>query len=346
MTIWEAEPTALDKAAADWMVAESICMRLPLLISSILFSVVAFPAAHAASGPLEKPKPPKMRKSDLTIRVDDTGWGEAKTEEVESVLHAVADELATRVPVRLPISIVVSHTDREPMVLYEKGGAGEYRVRLHAKDRRWGEYVYEFAHELCHIISNYDAHLRRDSRKYNQWFEETLCETASLYTLRSMAVTWSSAPPRPGWERHAAKLQAFAQQLIMEEHRHLPEDTPLAEWLRDHEEALRNDPYLREKNEVVAKLLLPLFEQEPENIDSLHYLNLDPAEARADLQQYLHAWYDNAPTRHKTFVASVLKLLGFEAMTIGQVAHRPAPATTAATAATPPAAGQAGPTRH
>lgn len=284
-------------------------MRLPLLISSILFGVVLAPAAHAAPGPVEKPK---MRKSDLTIRVDDVGWGEAEKEEVESVLHAVADELATRVPVRLPISIVVSHTDREPMVLYEKSGTGEYQVRLHAKDRRWGEYVYEFAHELCHIMSNYDAQLRRDSRKYNQWFEETLCETASLYTLRSMAVTWNSAPPRPGWERDAAKLQAFAQQLILEEHRHLPEGTPLAEWLREHEEALRNDPYLREKNEVVAKLLLPLFEKDPENVDSLHYLNLEPAEAKADLQKYLHAWYDNAPVRHKTFVASILKLLGVD----------------------------------
>lgn len=316
-------------------------MRLPLLISSILCSVVLTPPAHAA--PVTTEKPPKMRKSDLSIRVEDAGWGEADREEVESVLHAVADELAGRVPVRLPISIVVSHTEREPMVLYEKGGAGEYQVRLRANDRRWGEYIYEFAHELCHIMSNYDTHLGRSSHKYNQWFEETLCETASLYTLRSMAVTWKSAPQRPDWKQYAAKLEAFAEQLIMEEHRNLPDGTPLAEWLRENEEKLRNDPYLRDKNEIVAKLLLPLFEQDPENMDCLHYLNLEPAEAKADLQQYLHAWYDNAPPRHKTFVASILKLLGVDAPIRGQVAHRPA-APTGPEAA--PAAGQAGPTRH
>jgi hypothetical protein len=324
------------------MFVESIGMRLPLLISSILFWVVLTPSANAVSGLAEKSS--KTRKSDIAIRVEGEGWGEADTEEVESVLHAVADELATWVPVRLPISIVVSHTDREPMVLYEKEGTGEYRVRLHAHDRRWGEYVYEFAHELCHIMSNYDAHRSRDSRKYNQWFEETLCETASLYTLRSMALTWSSAPPRPGLERYAARLNAFAQQLIMEEHRNLPDGTPLAEWLRENEEALRNDPYLREKNEIVAKLLLPLFEQDPENIDSLHYLNLDPAEARADLQQYLHAWYDSAPARHKTFVASILKLLGVETPLGVRVYVKPAAPKYPEGGAG--SAGQAGPSKH
>jgi hypothetical protein len=197
-------------------------------------------------------------------------------------------------------------------VLYEKGSGGEYQVRLHANGRRWGEYVYEFAHELCHIMSNYDAHAGRDSRKYNQWFEETLCETASLYTLRSMAVTWKTRPPRPGWEAYADKLRDFADRLIGEGHRALPEGTSLAAWLRENEERLRNDPYLRAQNEVVARLLLPLFEQDPENVDSLHYLNLDPGDARSDLQRYLHAWYDHAPPRHKTFVASVLRLLGVD----------------------------------
>ena len=317
-------------------------MRLPLLISSILCWVVLTPPANAAPGPNEKP--PKMRKSDLSIRVEDAGWGDADREEVESVLHAVADELASRVPVRLPISVVVSHTERDPMVLYEKGGAGEYQVRLHANDHRWGEYVYEFAHELCHIMSNYDTHLGRDTRKYNQWFEETLCETASLFTLRSMAARWESAPPRPGWEKYAATLRVFALQLIEEEHRELPGGTPLAEWLRDNEAQLRDDPYLREKNEIVAKLLLPLFEQDPENMDSLHYLNLDPAEAKAGLQQYLHAWYDNAPARHKTFVASVLKLLGVEAPIGVHTAIRPAAAKDPEDI--PPAAGQAGPSKH
>lgn len=317
-------------------------MRMSLVISSILCGLVLSPNAHAVSRLAEKSS--KMRKADLTIRVEGPGWGAADREEVESVLYAVADELATQVPVKLPISIVVTHTDREPMVLYEKGGGGEYQVRLHANDRRWGEYVYEFAHELCHIMSNYDAHLGLDSRKYNQWFEETLCETASLYTLRSMAVAWKIAPPRQGWEKHATKLHAFAQQLIMEGHRDLPEGTALAEWLKDNEETLRNEPYLREKNEVVAKLLLPLFEKDPDNVDSLHYLNLDPGEARTDLQHYLQTWYGNAPARHKIFVASILKLLGVDPPTGVRVALKPAvPDRPEGGAAS---AGQAGPSKR
>ncbi len=286
-------------------------MRVPLVISSLLFWLVLNPNVYAGAG--QPDKPPKHRKSAVAIRVEGDGWGVAAKDEIETVLKAVADELTARVPVKVAVPIAVTHTDRAPMVLYEKGGAGEYQVRLHAGDRRWGEYVYEFAHELCHIMSNYDAHGGLDSRKYNQWFEETLCETASLHTLRSLAVAWESAPPRPGWERHARDLGAFAELLINEGHRQLPEGVPLAAWLRENEETLRNDPYLREKNETVAKLLLPLFENDPEGVASLHYLNLDPADARTDLEQYLHCWYDRAPPRHKTFVAGILKLLGVEA---------------------------------
>lgn len=287
-------------------------MRVPLVISSLLFWLVLNPNVYAGTG--QPDKPPKHRKSGVTIRVEAGGWGVADKNEVESVLNAVADELTARVPVGLAVPIVVAHTEREPMVLYAKGGKGEYQVRLHAKDRRWGEYIYEFAHELCHIMSNYDAHGGIASRKYNQWFEETLCETASLYTLRSMAVTWQTDPPRAGWEAHAKKLGAFAELLISEGHRELPEGTSLAGWLRENEETLRNEPYLRDKNEIVARLLLPLFENDPDGVASLHYLNLDPADARSNLEEYLHCWYDRAPARHKTFVASILKLLGVDAL--------------------------------
>lgn len=165
-------------------------------------------------------------------------------------------------------------------------------MHLTARNRRWAKFAYEFAHELCHVMSSYEENVGADTTKYNQWFEEALCEAASLFTLKCMADTWeASSPPPPDWAAHASALRRYADRLIEEGHRKLPARTALAAWLRQNEDQMRNDPYLREKNEVVANLLLPLFERNPENWGALRYLNLDPEDARSSLRQYLENWY-------------------------------------------------------
>jgi len=279
-------------------------MRLPLIIASILCSVIY--SSQTWATPLKKPV--NSRKLGLTIKVEGEGWGNVRKETIESVLYSVADELMSRLPKKLHAPIVVTHTDGNPVALYERGENGEYRVALHARESNWHLYTYEFAHELCHILSNYEENVRPGDSKYNQWFEETLCETASLFTLKNLAGTWQTSPPSPEWSAETEKLNRFFNLLISEGHRQLPPHSPLSEWLGSNEERLRQDPYLREKNEVVANLLLPLFQRNPENWSSLSYLNLDPGDARSSLQDYLRHWYQNAPNEHKTFIADVLDL--------------------------------------
>ncbi|HEX5801436.1 MAG TPA: hypothetical protein VFY24_00315 [Azospira sp.] len=304
-------------------------MRLPLIIASIACSLAH---ADAAREPLAK-QTVSSRKLGLNIRVEPGGWGEANPRQIETVLYAVADELMARLPDKLSVPIVVSHTDRNPVALYERGPGGEYRVHLHAKGEKWHLYVYEFAHELCHILSNHDRNVGPNTVKYNQWFEETLCETASLFALNSLAASWEHSPPEALWAGEANKLRRFFDHLIAEGHRQLPAHAPLADWLRENEAELRQNPYLREKNEVLANLLLPLFSRDPQNWEALAYLNLDPGDARNTLDRYLRHWYDNAPPEHKRFVASVLALL-WEQQAPPAVADIVAPTQPASTPAT------------
>lgn len=311
-------------------------MRTPLIIASIVCSLVLSPWSLAAAGQLKKPQ--SSRKQGLSIRVLGGGWGGPSAEEIEPVLYAVADELLTRIPAKLTTPIVVTHTNRNPVALYDKGPNGEYQVQLHAAGRYWHRYVYEFAHELCHILSNYEAHA--DTTKHNQWFEETLCETASLHTLKSLARTWETAAPSAQFAAHAPALRRFADEIINEGHRRLPADTPLAAWLRENEAQLRKDPYLRDKNEVVANLLLPLFERNPESLDALCYMNLGPGDAKNSLRDYLHNWYHNAPAEHRLFVAGILELLGLSDIDLANAAPTELAPTQPVTA---PPAGQAGP---
>lgn len=280
-------------------------MRLPLIIASIVCSF-----AHADTGEARAAKAPlNSKKMGLDLQVRDGGWGKAQKESIETVLYSVADELLQRLPKKLSAPIVVSHTDNSPVALYERGPAGEYRIQLHASGENWHLYVYEFAHEFCHLLSNYENNVGPETTKHNQWFEETLCETASLFALQRLAATWEASPPEPKWSEQAKKLRRFFDHLIAEGHRQLPPHTPLANWLRDNEERLRHDPYLRNENEIVANLLLPLFQENPQNWEALNYLNLDPDDARNSLGEYLRHWYQNTPLEHKRFVADVLALL-------------------------------------
>lgn len=282
-------------------------MRFALILVSLLCSV-AFCANADAAAP-KKNKSINSRKLGLVIRVEGDDWGRARKAQIETVLYAVADELLTRLPQKFSAPIVVSHTDKNPVALYDRGPGGEYRVHLHASGERWYLYAYEFAHEFCHLMSNYEENLAPDRRRDNQWFEEALCETASLYTLKSLAATWEASPPAPEWSRQARYLRDYFELLIGEQHRRLPAYTQLASWMGGHGEQLRHDPYQREKNQVVANQLLPLFEDEPGSWDALCYLNLDPADAHNELPQYLHNWYDHVPTERKQFVGRVLALL-------------------------------------
>ncbi|HEX6734502.1 MAG TPA: hypothetical protein VF096_06790 [Azonexus sp.] len=279
-------------------------LRLPLIIASIACSF-----AHAdVQKPASQSRHVSSKKMGLSIDVRPGGWGNASKESIETALYAVADTLMSQLPRKLAVPIVVRHSDGAPVALYDRGPAGEYLVHLHASGENWHLYVYEFAHELCHILSNYEENVGADTTKYNQWFEETLCETASLYTLQKLAATWETAPPSPRWSNEARKLRRFFDHLIAEGHRQLPAHTPLHDWLVEKEEHLRKDPYLRKENEVMAKLLLPLFQDNPQNWEALNYLNLDPDDARNTLRDYLGNWYDNAPAEHKQFVRNVLAL--------------------------------------
>lgn len=281
--------------------------RLPLVVASLLCSLAW------ASDPPPQPRKSNVRKLGLVIHVQGGGWGKASLEDIETVLEAAAGELVEHLPSPLQAPIVVTHTDGPPVALYGRGGQGEYRIHLHARGENWHLYAYEFAHELCHLLSNHEGHPQLAGAVHpNQWFEEAVCEAASLYVLKNLAATWSRSPPEARWLDEAPLFQRFFDALIAEGHRRLPAGTPLSEWLQRNELALRSDPYLRQKNEVLANLLLPLFEADPTGWQALAYLNQNPEVTRASLRAYLGDWYRSAPLPQRSLVAGVLALLHLE----------------------------------
>lgn len=225
------------------------------------------------------------------------------------MLQSVAAILLEHFPGRRLYPIVVSHGADRPLTLYRKSRDETYQVRLSATDAQWTRYAYEFAHELSHILTNYDHQVDVQAARFNGWFEEALCEAASLYVLKRLAFEWEVRPPHPGWRAYAPRFQQYVERFLYESHRRLPPEVTLAIWFDQHEQALRGSPHLRNHNEVVANLLLPLFEENAEFWEAIGYLNVDRSGGDS-FREYLQRWHDNAPEDYRDTIRYIMALFG------------------------------------
>lgn len=279
-------------------------MLVPALVALwALAAVVPHARAGEGTAPIAGP-------SGLTIRVEGENWGSAARDEVETLLNAVADELTAGAAHGLTNPIVVSYAAGSPVTLFDKGHDGEYRVHLSARNRGWAQYAYQFGHELCHILSNYDQRAHDAARRTTQWFEEALCEAAGLFVLRSMAARWRTEAPYPGWEAYAPSLASYAERLVAEPHRQLPADVSAASWLKTRLAGLAADPYRRNDNEIVANLLLPHFERDAARWVVLRYLNLEAAGTADGFATYVREWRKEVPDEHRAFIDALASTLG------------------------------------
>ena len=286
-------------------------MRKLILAVCVLLWALA-PAADATTFEAAKNQ---LNERGLRITVAPGRWGQANTEDIEAVLYSVADSFVRYFPDRQLPRILVEPVSGNPRVLFDRGLGGEYVIHLSARDRRWSQYAYQFAHELCHILSNFDNEEAKDGAGalQNLWFEESVCDAAALFTLRQMTSTWQDAPPYPHWASYAPAFSEYAQYLLVDAHRHKVDAANLGEWYRQNAAELKRNPYLRTKNEVVAARLLPLLEKNPEHWEAISfltisYLNRGPNARSRSFKEYLGSWYEYAPQRDKVFVGEVIEM--------------------------------------
>jgi hypothetical protein len=257
------------------------------------------------------PDAPSLRLQpavDISVVVD-AAWGSASRQDIQAVLSSVAAVMLENFPGKRLQPIVVAHSDLHPFTLFRNSPDDEYRVFLSAKDRYWARFVYEFAHELSHILSDYEHHKGAVEASANQWFEEALCEIGSLYALKSVAAAWERSPPYPNWAGYAKVLESYAERVQSEAHRELPTATSFAAWFKDAESQLENNPYMRQRNEVVANALLPLFEEKPAMWGAIGYLHQQGSPR--NFRDYLRAWHERAPEEYKAAIGAITTLFGF-----------------------------------
>jgi hypothetical protein len=256
--------------------------------------------------PVQKPSSMQDDKRAYSIHVANGDWGDARPEEIELLLGEITAEMLTHFPGRRIASIQVASTSNKPVVLYQKGPENQYQIFLAAKGRNWGEYIYEYSHELFHVLSNFENH-RPPLGTRHQWFEEMMCEAVSLYNLKRLSAGWKEVAPRGDWVSYAPELARFTQRAFSESHRRLPANTSLAQWFQQNRDSLLENPYLRNKNEMVAMLFLPLLERNPD-WRAVSFLNLHPAKEAKSFHDYLEKWFKDTPAVHQIFIVRTMKL--------------------------------------
>jgi hypothetical protein len=247
-------------------------------------------------------KQPAANPFKMTVLPGD--WDNAGTQDIEAVCRSVFNEFSSLFPERRFDPITIRYDGKQgPMVVFGKGPDGERRVLLYVKDTHWAQFAFQFAHEWRHIACNY-----REINRANLWFEESICETASLFALRRMAETWKTKPPYSNWKSYAPSLREYADNRLKETEK--LDDLTFLQWYQRNEAELRKTGVNRQKNQVVAAALLPLFEKDPTHWQAVGFLNQWDAKKELSFPEFLEDWHDRVPKEHKAFVAEAAGLFG------------------------------------
>jgi hypothetical protein len=236
------------------------------------------------------------------VRVVPQGF-DTSERDIKAVLASTTRELWKHFPDHKLEPIVVVRGQKGPITLYERNARGEIIVKLDTHRTYWSQYAYQWAHELCHVLTGF-----RNDGGENKWFEESLCELASLYAMRRMSESWEHDPPYPHWKDYRHSLKDYVDKIINSREKLTAKD--LARYYQKHRETLRKSATERALNGTIALALLPLFEKEPGHWEAIRYLNVTPAKKDLSLKDYFAKWHKDAPEKHQPFILEISRIFG------------------------------------
>ncbi|EJJ9540437.1 hypothetical protein NKF71_001250 [Salmonella enterica] len=204
-----------------------------------------------------------------------------------------------------PVSIYHYNNVYSPMVFYDRGINGEFMINLGSHDTQYDRYIYQFIHEYCHIRTNYREHNRKLG-----WFEESICETASLYFLDIISTRWNHNPPLKylkGYDKFILEYQKKVKQNVC-----LKQD--FLEWFsfkRKYFDETHLEEHSSKRNDyfIISKHILPLFYSNPELWNALTYWNAWEQDINDNIDSAFNKWLFVLPENRKKLAMKLIKRL-------------------------------------
>lgn len=248
--------------------------------------------------------------TEAAVTVINGNWGLTSLSAIRAVLQSACGVLVRSFEASPEAAVHVSRWSRDcPFTVFDKR---PYQVFLSASDTYWSQYVYQFSHELCHILTHFD----RCKTHKHKWFEESLCELASLHVLRSLAKVWQEDPP-PGVHEASAFArhhQTYAEKV--ERKTPIPPQSDLPAWLNGNIDLMEDDATRRELNRVVAVSLSDSFRQNPPLWRDCGWLNRWDVRKDSTFSEYLNSWSDylgkHGPKQQPRAPDVVRQIFGFD----------------------------------
>ncbi len=270
-----------------------------LMALGLVWHVVQTPESSETSAYI------KVNKK-IILQVDPSGFN-TDLRSLQSVLEGAVAEVWQYCPDQSLASINVKHNDKfGPMVLYKRANNGGHTVLLASNKTYWCQFVYQFSHEFCHILCGY-----RPEKNPNKWFEESLCEMASIFTLRRMAEKWKVDPPYRNWKGYNMAFKEYSDKLVKRATLKSKRANFTA-WFERHYLQLRRLSHSRYLNSVIAvNILLPHFEKNPGAFNVLPHLNKEKDGCvDCSFTEYLQIWKDHSPRRYHKFIDTIAEEFG------------------------------------
>ena len=253
--------------------------------------------------------PARLRAAHSALpawRLAPEGWGKAPAADIIAVLNSAMMELWRFFPGRTLEPILVLRGRQGPIVHYQRNSLKEIVIQLDTRDLYWCQFAYQIAHEFCHILCGFD-----DDWRGNLWFEESLCEAASLFVLHRMARTWLTSPPHEAWKSYAPHFTEYTGD-IMDRRTAIPDSRLPAFYQKNQSELVKN-PVNRDLNGTFSLSLLRLLEATPHYWEAVTWLNSTPSKEGESFAAYLAKWKLATPERCRGMVFEVMKRFGISA---------------------------------
>lgn len=240
----------------------------------------------------------------LGIEIEAGDWGVASIKDIHTLLVDVAEQLSRHLakPLNCRLRIQCRPDQPAPRVLVRASPTDDFVIWLTVRGHYWAQFTYQFAHEFCHILADFE---RLWTSPKQQWFQESLCELASIFTLKQMEISWQTAPPYPNWREHAPYLGEYGDELLGRDDYQLAAGVTLGEWLTKHESALIANSCDRILNGIVAVQMYPIFYQEPAGWQAIGSMpNCD-----GNFAEFLLLWRNSCPD-YESFVSKIAAIFG------------------------------------
>jgi hypothetical protein len=238
----------------------------------------------------------------VEVDVADGGWGDADSADVQAVIDSVVETMEIRTWATTDLTITVRH-GTEPETAFRSDDAGPFVVTLAVEGTQWAQLAYQASHELCHVMSLNGR--RQDTA--TDWFEESMCESVSLLALERIARRWRRQPPFPNWRSYATAFETYQRNVINRPSRKLPTGMTFDAWFSCQRPSLAGNPYDRDRNGVIAAMLLPLLRSDTNAMNSVSAMNRGAVTADRSFEEFVSAWSRSATPQQRRAIDAMTK---------------------------------------